>query len=114
MGTTPFKLKSGNNMSGSSFKMMGSSPAKKRDILVDGVSIGSGTLQDPSSTKAKAKALNIEKKNEALRKANLLKIKPDMSIDKQAEVYEEGTQTVTRTGKDLKDHLRKMKLKEKA
>ena len=52
-----FKLKSGNNMKGSSFKMMGSSsPAKLREVYINGELVAEGGGKGPEAVAAGKKA----------------------------------------------------------
>ena len=86
MNRTPFKLKSGNT---TSFKMMGStSPVKAMDVLLDGVSIGTGD-------KARAIARDIEYDNKIKKKKANKK-----EIDTNVEYVNPETTGVAYTGAD--------------
>ena len=112
-GRSGFKLKSGNNMKGSSFKMMGSSPAKRAEVYADGELVTEGHGKGKKAVEAgiklenindKKRNFNIKSNQEAYNKA----IKEEDFATQNA--IEEGnieggkkTTTVTYTGEESKE-----------
>ena len=113
-GRSGFKLKSGNKMTGSSFKMMGSSsPAKRAEVYADGVLVeaggGTGTEAVEHGIKleninTKKRAYNIRNNQEVYDKAQE---NEDWDTMKNIEEgnYEGGkkTKTITYTDKEAEE-----------
>ena len=89
MARTPFKLKSGNNIKGSAFKAMGSSPAKRADVFIDEENIGTGDV-------TKEKVAEQKAINEALIKAD-----KTSDVSPKGKVVEK--KTISYTGQDAVD-----------
>jgi len=98
MKRSGFKLKSGNSMKGSSFKMMGSSsPAKLTDVETTDPVTGEITNLGKGSGSVK-KGILIEKKNQQIIEDNIMNISDEvsfnMSDDEYAKAINKGTTKV--------------------